>query len=142
MLLPLAPRRLFCNARVCCCVWDAREHLVCLAGDCLDLYRGAFKLWGRRSSRSHAGVCTCAFCKMPLKTASQELGNTTSQLPGAMVQLMGPTSFSPEDRTTLGRTRIPGPQIMADRIKGHTEVTFQGACLPRGRAKWKRSEHF
>lgn len=63
-------------------------------------------------------------------------------LPGATVQFMGPSSFS-QKTTTWGRTRIPGqPQIMADRIKGHIGVTFQGACLLRERAKWKRSECF
>lgn len=51
--------------------------------------------------------------------------------------------LSPQKTEPLGgRTRIPGPQMMADRIKRPIEGTFQGTCLLRERAKWKRSEQF
>lgn len=75
-------------------------------------------------------------------TQGRLTGTRKHHLPATRSHGAGTTSFSPEARTTWGRTGIPGPQIMADRIKGHIEVTFQGACLLRERAKWKRSEHF
>lgn len=68
-------------------------------------------------------------------------GNTIS--PASRSHGPGSHIFLPRRQESLaGRTRIPGPQMMADRIKRPIEGTFQGTCLLRERAKWKRSEHF
>lgn len=90
-----------------------------------------FLVGGQGEAQSHPGVGTCL---MPLWKHHVPC----FQEPWSRVPHLSPQETEP----LMGRTRIPGPQMMADRIKRPIEGTFQGTCLLRERAKWKRSEHF
>lgn len=84
-----------------------------------------------------------AVCGMSESTWSAWLSHRKHHLPCFQEPWSRVPHRSPQETELLsGRTRIPGPQMMADRIKRPIEGTFQGTCLLRERAKWKRSEHF